>query len=203
MNKVLILLLIIVALLYYKTLKYVNHTDDTIYDVLHNKLPFIEHQELIDGFPIIITIYLIYVLYKTKKFYLIKDYTSILFMLFSIRLLLNNVTLIPVIKSKKQDKEYMKKRCSNKLNITGGCNDYIFSGHMTVTMLSVLFIMLAKQKVDVSLILYSMMSALMIICTHSHYTVDVILAIVITLLTFSSYFLCTDNDKCSNYFSLN
>lgn len=203
MNMILLKLFTVFSVGYYKSLKHVNHTGYNIHDVLHDKLPFIKYQRIIDVFPAIPFFYLIYILCITKKYHLIKHYLLLFLMLFIIRLVLHSVTILPVIKSKKKDKKYMKRYCSKSIALTGGCNDYIFSGHMTITLLSVLFIMLVKQKVDVSLIIYSLVAAIMIICTHAHYTVDVILSIVITLLMFSSYFLCTDNDKCSNYFEIN
>ena len=181
------------------SLKYLNHTDNNIRDLCHEYLPKIKYRYQDALVPIIVT-YMIYVLYNTKKLYLLKDYGFLILILYIIRFILHQVTILPTIK---RDDENIQKKCTTKgINITGGCNDYIFSGHMTSIILPILFIMYATGKISIFLILYGILSGFTIIMTHEHYTVDVLLALIISILSFSSHFLCQANNQCSKFINL-
>lgn len=202
MSKLIFVLFIFIIIAYYKSLKFHNHTLQHIQDIGHTHLPYVKNYYLNDVFLILPNLYMVYILHINKKLFLLKHYLLLVLILYSLRWFLHNTTVLPVIKSKQKDKNYVKKYCANKINLNGGCNDYIFSGHVTLVLLSLMFIMYAKGEVVPELVIYSVFFSVLVICSHTHYTVDVLLAWIITILMFTSYFLCIDNEKCSNLFNI-
>ena len=92
-----------------------------------------------------------------------------------IKIILMNVTILPD----------PSKRCKNGTNIftilfMGGCNDLIFSLHMTIVLLILHFLKKNKLITEKYAMIYSLLQAFFIIFTHNHYTIDVILAFIIT-----------------------
>ena len=73
--------------------------------------------------------------------------------------------------------------------ITGHCGETIFSGHTTLLVLCMLFIMpKVNNFFKILLFVYGLIGSILIIALRHHYTIDVILAWVITILVYISYF---------------
>jgi len=92
-----------------------------------------------------------------------------------IKTVLMNVTILPDSSQK----------CSYNDNIfkmifLGGCNDLIYSLHMTIVLLILHFLKKNKIITNKYATIYSVLQAFLIIFSHNHYTLDVLLAFIIT-----------------------
>ncbi|XP_065200771.1 phosphatidylcholine:ceramide cholinephosphotransferase 2-like isoform X2 [Planococcus citri] len=79
------------------------------------------------------------------------------------------------------------------------CGDYIYSGHTTVLVMSYLMISEYSPKKNIWLCLryaswcMSLIGVLMVLLSHSHYTVDVIVGYFVTTRLFWMYHTCANN----------
>ena len=108
----------------------------------------------------------------------------------TIRLVSTSITTLPISSGKRNNKEHMERKCSENMSLTGGCNDYMFSGHTSFITLCILFIMYAQGKINIMAIIYGIISFVCIIGTHNHYSVDVFIGWIITMLVFQSHKTC-------------
>ena len=77
---------------------------------------------------------------------------------------------------------------SCKLNkFTGGCHDKVFSGHMTFALMTSIFLAKHNPQYIPYLIPLMLFLATSIISSRDHYTVDVLIAVVITTLISKIY----------------
>lgn len=109
----------------------------------------------------------------------ILDYYIILICIFIIRLIFIHITILP--KSKNCDDS--KYTIDNAM--TGHCYDKIFSGHFAVLFLAVLFAY--EYKIFTNMFLISMLLliySIMIISTRSHYSIDIIVSVIVTKVVF-------------------
>lgn len=137
---------------------------------------------------------------NTNQLQLTKPYAILVTIMYLLRLVCIQVTSLPITERHRTDGAYMTKHCSNTFDITGGCNDYVFSGHTMLIVMSLLFTMYAQQTISIPLIAYGLLSSVLVIGSHSHYTVDVVLAWVLTTLVFSTHFLYTDAKRFKKMF---
>lgn len=135
---------------------------------------------------------MMYTFNRTKKLKLTKSFVFLVSILYLMRLMCIQVTSLPVMERHRADDAYMTKHCSNRFDPTGGCNDFVFSGHTMLIVMSLLFTMYAQESFSPLLMLYGVGSSMIIIGSHSHYTVDVLLAWIISTLLFGVHFLYTD-----------
>jgi hypothetical protein len=66
--------------------------------------------------------------------------------------------------------------------IIGGCHDKIFSGHTTVAILCSFFLSKTYPKYTNHLILLNFLLLMSIISSRDHYTIDVLIALIISVL---------------------
>ena len=72
--------------------------------------------------------------------------------------------------------------------IIGGCHDKMYSGHMSVNVLaSIAIIKIFGTDVILPVLMTNILSAIMIVASRDHYTVDVILATIISILVGNKY----------------
>jgi hypothetical protein len=106
---------------------------------------------------------------------------SILFLVIMIiRHVFVNLTILPPLTE-------IKHKDNNLKYIFGGDYDKIFSGHFAFGFLLTLF--LYKYKIITNiylLIFYNIFNAFLILSTKSHYTIDVVISFVVTLLVYIS-----------------
>ena len=73
--------------------------------------------------------------------------------------------------------------------MVGGCHDKVFSGHITTAVLSTIFLTKRFPQHKIILLLLCLANSLSTISSRDHYTIDVMIAIVIsTLLTTNKYY---------------
>ena len=77
------------------------------------------------------------------------------------------------------------------LPMVGGCNETIFSGHTSFMVLILLYtIPYLHFFGKFIVIMYALFGTILIISLRSHYTIDVLLAWIITYLVYSIYMCC-------------
>lgn len=97
-----------------------------------------------------------------------------------LRAVFNLLTILP------KDKQCDDTKYTLKNYLLGQCYDKIFSGHFSTTLL-VLLILLKQQRIDLPhLIAFSTMHAFLILSLRRHYTVDIAVAILATLVIFQN-----------------
>ena len=74
-------------------------------------------------------------------------------------------------------------------SITGGCHDKIFSGHAAFTLLATL-IMYERGIIKnlILLIILNVVNVLFILITRGHYTIDIVVSILVTFVVFQNKF---------------
>ena len=95
-----------------------------------------------------------------------------------IKIILMNVTVLPdasgvCSKINKTDNLF-------NFYFMGGCNDLIFSLHMAIVLLILHFLKKNNIITNLHAMIYSLIQALLTIFTHNHYTIDVLIAFIIT-----------------------
>jgi len=158
-----------------------NSDIKSIYDVGHNYLPIIKFKNklykqifanfrhFIAGFPAIIA--LIFLSWQDKVNFIID-----LIILYIIRIIANNLTILPSINPCIWDK--------NKLSI-GGCCDLMFSGHTSVCLIATLYIIYyVNDKYTSLLLIVNLINQFLILSSRSHYTDDIFLAWFVVLTIF-------------------
>lgn len=151
--------------------KYNNYQ---LYDIIASNTPNL--QKYCEIINIIILFFIIpFILnYKTDFLISIFKYISIIILLRSI---LNIVTILP---------SCHKQECDNKSYLRyliGHCNDKIFSGHISVSIILIYLIYknkLVNKTIFNILILLLLFISIFIILCRWHYTIDVLLAYIIT-----------------------
>lgn len=180
--KILIIIssLIILCLGNYYLFELGNRTLDTntyIYDMGHSLLS--DHSQIKDIINYIILIIIIIFLIFNKNgnlktvFLQIIGYTIPLFLL---RLICIFSTILPTINDDTLQSEW-----KSKYYILGHQFDKVVSGHMTLTI--ILIYIFSRNTPNLKIVYYilGILQAIFLITTREHYTVDVILAIVITI----------------------
>jgi hypothetical protein len=196
-DKYYIAILAIILPCYYYTQTYINNIDIHIIDHVQDMLPDISKYDNIPNMFIAGSFaHLYYTLNSTKKLYLFKDFAKIFILVLFLRLISSSMTIYP---SLKDNEHKVHKKCTNTFNISGGCNDFMFSGHTAFLTLSSLFVMYAKGKVDIISIVYSLLGCMSIISAKNHYSVDVFMGFLISAMMFAIHFLCKANRACSKY----
>lgn len=146
-----------------------------IVDVLHRVFPVVDLPYASDILIFLQTMYsvaMVDVLELEKLFFVLGTVQCL-------RILCFSSTILPPLKT------YAEKYRIGGLNGTG--NEYIFSGHACYACVSA--ITLYEKGVDIRLlILYNTISQSLIVLSRNHYTVDVVLAWIITPLVYNSNF---------------
>lgn len=177
-----ILFAIIVMIVYILSQNYI-HDDNKmnckvpLYDIIHSITPDLNQYEYLIN--VIILILFIYVVVFERKYFEWYTFIYIFLIIILLRSVISVVTILPS----------SHPSCTNGSNgmnflsyFTGGCNDKIFSGHMALLLLLLLLIKCQKWKK----ILIGVLYGILLIITRSHYTVDIIVSIIVTLFVYVS-----------------
>ena len=199
MNKIKYLILLIIAVSFLFTnkaiLNHVEHTGENfyvntdkndfpmIYDMLHETTPYISEFTYI---PDIICISLLLCLLLNIK--MLYKFIGLVISIFIIRTITISVTILP-----------RNKNCGiikNTCMFRGGCYDKIFSGHFSIVLLS-LILLYENNYINLFLLIFiNLLNALFIVLTRAHYTVDIIVALFITLFVYTNNLnICRILDK--------
>lgn len=139
-------------------------------DVIHTSMPDLsKYEKLIDLFPIVlgcIVIYLSFVLHPKMN---VKELLFRITALILLRTITTRVTILP--------SPICKRNAS--ANAIGGCHDCIYSLHTALMLLFAYYIQKCLQSLRYPLLLYSLIGSIFIVCTRSHYSIDVLVAWII------------------------
>lgn len=144
-----------------------------IYDIIHNNLPSTRKlMTIVDATPFILLVVILFI--DVNLFYNIMGFlvTILIFRMFII-----HITILP--KDKKCD---IKK--SSLLN--GGCYDKIYSGHFSSVFMCLLSLYMSKYINLFTLLSLSIIFALLIITSRSHYTIDIFVAFLIVIIVYQN-----------------
>ena len=169
-------------------------------DLLHSVLPewLSEYHEYVDWFPMLV----IGLLAILDRFVHAVEFIWLLGILFLLRVISYNLTILPSPEKacKNQWDHEPETYLRRVLNIMWqeGCGDLMFSGHTVCMVLGSLFICkyccVGNYLAYGTLIAYNILGMVLIVGTRMHYSVDVFMAAVVTILVFVSknnFFLST------------
>jgi len=155
----------------YKSMKNKEPLNDILIELFPNLDDYDYLCDYLAALPVLI---LLYVSWKNKKFTIMNDFIMYMAIIYILRSITMYFTILPSINC------YHHK----KINLMGGCCDSIFSGHTSVTLMSILF--LIGLGFPTYIIIYPILLSFLIISSKSHYTVDVIISWYITFLVYIS-----------------
>ncbi|NBP13163.1 hypothetical protein EBU95_02060 [bacterium] len=159
---------------YYSQRILANKTNPKVYDIMHKHLPDLhDKKEWNDIYTFVV---LLPLLTDTT---ILKKYIYIWVPIFMIRSVFTQVTILP-----------KNKRCKIGNNVSdfliGGCYDKVFSGHFSSVFLAMLLYVRFGWISGTTAAIGSILSALLILLVRSHYTIDILVAIVVTLLMYQN-----------------
>lgn len=164
-------------------LNYIEHAGDNfymkypdfprVYDVLHEGLPYIPMLEHMSDIMCVSLLLLLVILDRTIFYY----FLGFILTIFIIRSITILVTVLP--KNKKCNVKYASM-------FRGGCYDKIFSGHFATGLLATIMLYSNNYINLIFLLLINFMNALFIILSRNHYTIDIIVALFITLFVYTN-----------------
>lgn len=153
-------------------------TDKPLYDIGHKLLIDTSKFRIInDIIPFILGLFAFFSPFRTNLV------NSIILGIF-IRMFTIYSTILPVSTTNK---------CNFDGSFIGGCYDKIFSGHMTINILSSIVLFKQNNNLLYPLIFLNVIAGLLIISSRDHYTIDVILGIILSLFIGSR---CINNNQC-------
>lgn len=144
-----------------------------VYDVMHKILPNMSKFNIYHD--ILTMIFIVPILFNVN---ILKEYLGYWLVIFMFRTILINLTILP----KNKDCVVKKKG----MNLVKTCYDKIFSGHFSSVFLAVLlYIKYGWINVYQGAVLCIIVST-NILLTRSHYTVDIIVAILVCVIVFQN-----------------
>jgi hypothetical protein len=155
---------------YYSTRIINKKTTPKVYDIGHKFLPNLYEYNNIHH--IITIIFLLPILFN---FNMLKEFLGYWIVIFIIRAVTTMVTILPKYKE-----------CKSENEIFGGCYDKIFSGHFASVFLATLLYLKYSWINLPTLILFNFINSIGILLSRSHYTIDLIVALFITLFVYQN-----------------
>jgi sphingomyelin synthase-related protein 1 len=167
--------------------KFINKINNkNIYDLGFNYIPRINNKYKYIDDVLIFIIFIVMLFFNINYINFIILYIIIRF----IRMIcMLSITIPPADKNCFKKQKQKQKSFKYVKFITGHCGETIFSAHTTILLLCILFIMpKVNNFFKILLFVYGLIGSILIIALRHHYTIDVILAWVITILVYISYF---------------
>jgi len=148
-----------------------NKTTPKVYDIGHKYLPNIAQYEYIINIILGLAACSFFIYPKIFLPFLV-----LFLIIIVIRMITIQLTVLP------------KTTCDIKksVDLSGYCYDKIFSGHAAFMCLLTLFLYNLKKISIFVLIIINVLYGLLIISARSHYTIDVVVAFIVTLLIFQN-----------------
>jgi hypothetical protein len=161
-----------------------NDSQGKVFDILHEITPDLHDYKAYND--IIATATMISFLFVPNSLAIVKEFAGKFLLIMLVRALTIISTILP-----KHDK------CPSELKwyhyLKGQCYDKIFSGHTALVLLATLIYLREGILSFPVFLAINFANWASIILTRSHYTIDIILAIVITLLVYDGdYHIFTD-----------
>jgi hypothetical protein len=151
----------------------IKRTESKIFDFIHEITPDLQaYEKLVNVIPVLLLAVLIFV---PGKIWLVEEFFAKLLLIFFIRALTIFTTVLP--KHEKCNRRFTWKNC-----FTGQCYDKVFSGHTAFVFLLSLLLLREKILSFWMFAIINLVEITIILLTRSHYTIDVILALVITYI---------------------
>ena len=193
---IIILLLVITSIegligrnndIYLEKSKLINKINNkNIYDLGFNYIPRINNKYKYIDDVLILIIFIVMLFFKINYINFISVYLIIRF----IRMIcMLSITIPPADKNCFKKQKVRQKSFKYIKFVAGHCGETIFSGHVTFLLICILFIMpKVNNFFKILLFVYGLIGSILIIALRHHYTIDVVLAWVITILVYISYF---------------
>ena len=187
---ILLYFVIVYILLYCKKLihnaslnYYALYEERPLYDSLHNIIPYHKYSVYFSEIIMIFFILLLfYLFYKKRNISIFNHFIIIFSLIHIIRCILFSLTLLPDSSN----------NCTFGL-FSGSCNDLLFSGHISVVLLIILFVYKYKlfnsKSVKNSLLFLFILMNIFILSSRNHYSIDIVTALIITYMIYHFYFL--------------
>jgi hypothetical protein len=157
-----------------------NKTTPKVFDIMHKYLPDWSNYDWLNNAILLVTI--IPLVYQNDK-NLYFDFVSLIIIINIIRDIIINITILP--KDKNCD---LKKYSFMYSTAFGACYDKIFSGHFAfVFILTLLYNSYSIITNMPMIILWNIFNAVSILLIRSHYTIDIIISVFISLGVFNEY----------------
>ena len=166
---VLILLNICNTCLTHKSEEYVKDkvtSDIPLYDIGHAMLPDTSKYRIVNDI-IPMSLFSTALMTSKNQELLVKA----LVVTFIIRMLTVYATVLP---------KSTKGECKFKKSYIGGCHDKLFSGHMSMIVISSIALISSFPQYRNYIILLNIVAGIMIVSSRDHYTVDVLLAVFLS-----------------------
>jgi hypothetical protein len=157
---------------YYENRIINNKITPKVYDISHLYLPNL--YKYYDIHNLITVIFMIPLLFN---FNMLQEYLSYWIVIFIFRSITTRVTILP---------KYKECKVNNDMQIDGGCYDKIFSGHFASVFLATLLYLKYNWINLPVLILINFINSISILTTRSHYTIDLIVALIFTLFVYQN-----------------
>jgi hypothetical protein len=164
-----------IAYNYYNTREKNNKTTPKVYDIAHKFLPNLNKYNNIHH--IITTIFILPIL---LDFNILQEFLGYWIVIFIIR----SITILVTILPKHKECQYNGKTIFHGL--FGGCYDKIFSGHFASVFLATLLYLKYNWINLPILILINLINSIFILLVRGHYTIDLIVALFITLFVYQN-----------------
>lgn len=162
--------------------------NNKVVDIVHNNLPYLNSLYISDFLVLLPVVYTLLLMdsYSLSKLFLTMFIVQICKGICSIS------TVLPPLK--KYDDKYRLG------GINGSGTEYIFSGHACYSCLCAIYLTGIHNFSFIAI--YNLISQFLIILTRNHYTVDVILAWIITSSVHLNLEFCIKSQECNKYISL-
>jgi hypothetical protein len=147
-----------------------------IFDLAHKVLPDLHTYGWISN--ILPLVLIVFMATRPDGFDMLKTFMVLYLFVMALRVLTAVSTILPKHGSCKVDLKFLN------IFAGGGCYDKIFSGHTATVTLLLLLLLKAKHITLTTFWLLMLTNVIAILITRNHYTVDVILGIVISYLVF-------------------
>jgi len=154
-------------------------TTPKVYDILHKYLPDLSDNNFLGPLKDIYVLVLSlapFLFFKESGFNTLKEYLILYCFIILTRSIFINLTILP-----------KNKNCENNGDLIHGCYDKIFSGHFATLFLATLIFYkhgLITNTFWLSFV--NIVNVLLIILTRSHYTSDIAVSFIVTLLFFTN-----------------
>jgi hypothetical protein len=150
-----------------------NKTTPKIYDIAHKYLPDLNQYDMLHH--LITIIFVIPIMFNWN---MLNEYLGYWVVIFLIRTITIIVTILPKYKHCKEYDEITM--------FLGGCYDKIFSGHFSSVFLATLLYLKYGWITMPSLVIINLINSLSILLSRGHYTIDLIVAIFVTLFVYQN-----------------
>lgn len=152
-----------------------NRKHPKVYDIMHKILPDMSGQLMTLYHDIITALFIIPLFYNVE---MLKEYIGYWLVVFTIRVILINITILP-----------RNKKCNVKKlrwDFVKTCYDKIFSGHFSSVFLAVLlYVKYGWINLYQGALMCIIVSA-NILLSRSHYTVDIIVALLVCTIVYQN-----------------